>query len=183
MHHNQMILIILANTALCFAQFGAEKIDQKRGKIPLRHSLIPGTKEKFLHWEDYYSSTYGDLLGMPLVIYGFYQLIPHLSSYELISFGPLCIVSNIFYLAPRLLSVRRISWGEPAIGKISLGGYVHSFYFALLLSMLMMCFYGALTHKITSPTTWMVVLGISIWGAFFMADIRSGHFKDSKQES
>jgi len=176
MNWTNFVVIAVLNTFLCLMQLVAEKIDKKTGKIAPRHSLIPGTKQKFLYWEDFYTQIYGDLLGLVWIINGFYSMVPILTNYELLAFGPLSVVSYIIFIVPRLSKDHKPSWGEPEIGKISLGGHVHSFYFSLTLAMAITCVYGMITGKMTGIIFWTTLTGGLVWTISCIADILTGNF-------
>lgn len=75
MNWSILFLIIVLNSLFCFIQYLVEKFEEKTEKIPLRHSIIPGTNQKFLYWEDFYTQTYGDFLGLVWIANGFAHLI------------------------------------------------------------------------------------------------------------
>lgn len=177
------IVIFIANALLCLVQLCAEKIDENSGKIAPRHSLIPGTKQRFLYWEDFYTQTYGDFLGLVWIVNGFYSIIPTLTNYGLLAFGLLCIISYITFIVPRLAKNHKPSWGEPIIGKISFGGRIHSIYFSLTLAMAIMCIYEITTGKITGIILWTTLAGGLIWALSCVADILAGHFDALKKDA
>ena len=177
------MVIAIINTVFCLMQLLAEKIDKNRGKIAPRHSFIPSTKQEFLYWEDYFTQTYGDFLGLVWIVNGFYSIISTLTNYELLAFVLLSLVSYIGFLIPRLAKNHKPSWGEPIIGKISLGGRIHSVYFSLTLAMAMMCIYGMATRKITGIIFWTTLAGGLIWTISAIADLLTGHFDAFKKDA
>lgn len=174
---NWKIFFVFAvvNTGLCLLQLMFQKIETKKKKIPTRHSLLPGTNQKFLCYEDYYTP-YGDIFGLVWIMNGFYTMVPLLSNYELLAFGPLCAVSAISYVAPRLSTSHKPTWGEPTPGKISTGGYIHMFYYAIQLAMGIMCVYGAIVQKMTGIVLITSLMGGLIWAASCIADLVTGKY-------
>jgi hypothetical protein len=171
---------VLVNTVLCLLQLLAEKVEQKMGRMPKRHSIIPGSKQKFLCWEDYYCQTYGDILGLVWVMIGFYSMIIKLTNYEWLMFGVLCLISFIIFLVPRIKKDKRPTWGE-SNGKISIGGYIHSVYFSLSLAMTVMCLYGMLIGKLIGVYVVLVLGGVLIWSVSCLIDLLVGNFAPLKK--
>lgn len=175
-----IIIPVLVNTVLCLPQLLAEKVEQKMGRMPRRHSIILGAKQKFLCWEDYYCQTYGDLLGLVWVMVVFFSIITKLTNYEWLSFGILCLVSFVIFLVPRIKKDKRPTWGE-SDGKISIGGYIHGVYFSLTLAMTIICLYGMVVGKLNLMDIVFVIVGIVIWIIACLMDVLVGNFAPLKK--
>lgn len=176
----EILIPVLVNTVLCLLQLLAEKVEQKMGRMPQRHSIILGAKQKFLCWEDYYCQTYGDLLGLVWVMVGFYSMTTKLTNYEWLTFGILCLISFVIFLVPRIKKDKRPTWGE-SNGKISIGGYIHGVYFSLSLAMTVMCLYGMLIGKLIGADIFLVLGGIIIWSVSCLMDVKVGNFAPLKK--
>jgi len=169
---------LMTNTALCLLQFLAEKIDVRRGKIAARHSLIPGTKQKFLYWEDFYMQTYGDFLGLVWVMNGFAQLLAagKIDSLMWLVFSFFAVLGILATLKSCLAKDHKPDWGYPEAGKASLGGLSHLPYFGLQSGMGIVCLIKAFTGDLTGLALVMSVSGGVIISAMAVLDRKTGHF-------
>ncbi|MHB8904050.1 MAG: hypothetical protein ACYC40_03030, partial [Patescibacteria group bacterium] len=127
MNTTVLFFVIIINTALCFMQYLCQRIDIGRNKIASRHSTIPGTNQRFLHWQDFYMQTYGDLLGLVWLMNGFANLLMSGKIYatDWIIFSVVMIFAISATLKVCLANNHKPDWGYPSIGKISLGGISH----------------------------------------------------------
>jgi len=183
MNWTTLCFALAVNTVLCLLQFLFQERDKNRGTIAPRHSKIPGTEQKFLYWQDFYTQAYGDLFGLPFVMNCFLVIFPSLNNWEMLAFAILCILSAIAFFVPRLAKDHKPSWGEPTIGKISSGGYVHSFYFSLLSAMTIVCLWAMVTGKINNDAIILsTIVGIGIWTVTCIMDIVSGNFASLKNQ-
>lgn len=180
---NWMIFLtaMAVNLLLCLLQSYLQEKDVKRGLIAPRHSLIPGTNQKFLHWQDFYTQVYGDIMGLPFVMNGFMMIFPALTRWELLAFALSGLLSMVAFFVPRLAKDHKPSWGEPTAGHISTGGYVHSFYFSLLSAMAIICLWVMINGGMTKPIFVSTLVGMVIWALTCILDIATGHFEPLKK--
>ncbi len=178
MNWNVFLIVLVINTALCLLQLLAERIDVARGTIPSRHSLIPGTSQKFLYWEDFYMQTYGDLLGLVWVMNGFAQLLVagKISYFMWFVFALFAILGAYMALKSCLSKEHKPDWGYPEIGKISLGGISHVPYFGIQLAMGVVCLIKAFTGDLNGLPLITTIGGVVIIIAMAIMDWKSGHF-------
>ncbi|MFA6513716.1 MAG: hypothetical protein WCT50_00295 [Patescibacteria group bacterium] len=176
--------VAIVNTTLCLMQFLFQTVDKRRRKISPRHSLIPGTKQKFLYWEDFYTQTYGDFLGLVWVMNGF----AHLLINEKID-GPLWIIfifvlfiCSMVVTAVCLASDHKPDWGFPKIGMISLGGASHIPYFSLNAAMIIICLFHAVIGTLSGMLLITTATGVAILMMTAIADVQAGHFDPLNKE-
>ncbi len=176
------LVVVLLNTALCLLQYGAERIDRKRGKIAKRHSIVPGANNKFLYWEDYYTQTYGDLLCLVWVMNGFAHLLitGRISATQWLIFFIVKIIAITIFLYLNLKPGHKVDWGWPTEGKISLGGFSHLPYFGGLSAMSVICLINIISGELNGLLLYSTLIGGLSYIVTIMADIKSGHFKNKK---
>lgn len=178
MNWSVFVWALIINTALCLLQFLAEKIDVAKGRIPARHSLIPGTEQKFLYWEDFYMQTYGDFLGLIWVMNGFAQLLAagKINNLMWLIFAFFVILGIFLTLKSCLAKDHKPDWGYPEAGKASWGGISHLPYFGIQSGMGMVCLIKAFTGDliglslITTIGGGMIIIIAAVW------DKKAGHF-------
>jgi|GEM_PF-940942 len=168
------------NTIMCLLQFFIQEVEKGDGKLPRRHSIIPGTDQKFLYWQDFYTQTYGDLIGLMLVLNGFLHIFNRLRNAEIFIFAVIGLIAMIAFFAPRLSKNHKPSWGEPRAGQISFGGFVHSFYSSLLSAMSCLCLWSIITGRMAGVLLWLTLVGGIIWVVALIMDTISGNFDPLK---
>lgn len=182
MNWNVFLLVLIINTTLCLLQFLAEKIDKANRKISDRHSVIPGTNQKFLYWEDFYMQTYGDLLGLVWVMNSFVQLLVNgkVNNLMWLIFAGFAILGVYLTLKTCLAKNHKPDWGYPAVGKISLGGISHLPYFGIQLGMAAVCFIKIFSGELFGLPLLTTLGGGIIIVIMAFLDWQAGHF-DSLQ--
>lgn len=177
-------LVVVINTAMCLLQYGAQQIDMARGKIPARHSIIPGTKQKFLYWQDFYMQTYGDFLGLVWVMNAFAHLfIAESINWWMWAIFVIVFMFSCFMVLKSCLTVdHKPDWGYPEYGVASFGGLIHVPYFALNAAMGVVCIISMITGQLRGPVMWMALFGGVVILAMTIADKKSGHFDPLEKE-
>jgi hypothetical protein len=175
---------VIINTVLCLMQFMFQTLDRKRRKIAARNSIIPGTKQRFLYWQDFYTQTYGDFLGLVWVMNGF----AHLLINEKMD-GPLWIIFMlVFFIAGMVVPIvclandHKPDWGFPKIGVISLGGISHLPYFSLNAAMTIICLFHAVTGTLSGILLITTVIGGAVIIIAAIVDLNAGHFDPLNKE-
>jgi len=176
------LLTIISNTAICSTQPICNWIDITRGKVMLPGTWIPGTDQRFLGWNDFHTQTWGDLVGLALILVGFAHLINNglitkdqllvmilLTGVAMIGFFLMCIGPN-----------HKPDWGYPEIGKISLGGLSHLPYFGAMTAIAIMCVYHIIIGNLRGPLMWIALAGGAIYIASFITDLKAGNFDPIK---
>lgn len=182
MNWSLFVVVVILNTFLCVSQFIIEQIDRKRGAIKPRHSVISGTRKKFLYWEDFYAQTYGDFFGLVFVMNGFAHLfINGISSWEWLVFIVVSIASVAVFVYMNLQDSHKPDWGYPAKGKISLGGIIHLPYFGALSGMSVICLINIINGGIEGILLYTTISGMAIYLITVVLDIKSGHFDSLKK--
>jgi hypothetical protein len=178
------LVVILLNTKLCLGQFVAQKIDKKNKRIPQRHSIISGTEQKFLYWEDFYTQTYGDILGLTWIMNTFAHLLVNekIGWHLWIVFIAVLFTTTIAFLSTHLNHDRKPDWGFPKNGNISLGGISHLSYFSLNSGMATICLLEMLRGELSGILLWTALSGLLIWILSAMADYYAGHFDKPKKK-
>lgn len=176
--------VVITNTALCLLQFMFQTVDKRRRKIAPRHSLIPGTKQKFLYWEDFYTQTYGHFLGLVWVMNGFAHLLINgkIDGPLWIIFVFVFFISSMVVTAVCLASDHKPDWGFPKIGMISLGGASHIPYFSLNAAMTIICLFHAVTGTLSGALLLTTAIGGAILIITAIADLHAGHFDPLNKE-
>ena len=151
--------------------------------LPLRGSLIPGTCQKFLHLQDFYTMVWGDLFGVPLIAAVFFRLVTtgQVTAWQWVAFWGLAIVSPAIFLKMCLAENHKPDWGFPEAGKISLGGILHLPYFGAGIAMAALCLWHLATGNLYGTTLWVGLTGGGIYLSCFAADIISGNFDPIKR--
>ncbi len=175
-----LIVIVLFNMLYCLAQYMAQRFDRLNGRIPERGSIIPSTKQSFLYWQDFYAQTFGDFLGLPGIIYGYYSVvINHPIHWLLFLFIAMMVAAS--FAASCLSSEHKPDWGFPGNGRISVGGVVHLFYFGTLGAMGVSCIVFIISGFLTGWTLGITLIGGGIWLIAGALDIKAGHFEKLKK--
>lgn len=179
---NLFVMAVLLNSSLCIMQYMFQGIDRIRGIIPPHRSKIPGTKQFFLQWEDFYTQTYGDFLGLIWVMFVFLHLLVdgHFEYWLLAVFFAVFMVTVLFFLKSCRAKDHKPDWGFPTIGRISLGGFSHLPYLGLNAAMVVICIIKSITGELNGLLFWTFVIGAGFWCLTFVADLSSGHFDKLK---
>jgi len=165
------VAAIMANLAWILVMFVAQQLDKS---LPPRNSIIPGTHQKFIYVQDFWTMTWGDIVGVSLIWVAFFHVVVNW-------FGPYCwvffwLVSLIvawYFMQMCLSTNHKPDWGYPEIGKISMSGYLHLPYFGCSVVAGVWCL-----GLFTVPGIVLVIYltGLAIYGLCFLLEIRSGNF-------
>ncbi len=187
MNWNWQIFFVVAiiNTTLCLGQLAAQRIDQGAKRLPNRYSIIPGTEQKFLYWQDFYSQTYGDFLGLIWVMNTFaHLLINERIIWPLwIIFIAVLFIATVVFLNTHLNNERKPDWGFPKNSRISLGGISHLPYFSLNSGMTAICLLEMLRGQVSGIFFWTTLSGLLVWLLSVITDYHAGHFDKPKKKS
>lgn len=183
MNWNLFVFAVILNTILCIIQYFVQQHDLKKGKISPRHSLIPGTSQKFLYWQDFYTQTYGDFLGLVWVMNAFIHLAVAGEIGILSWIAVLVITVAVALKAAKMFTSdeHKPDWGYPKAGVISLGGMSHLPYLGLNVGMIFILILKIFTGDLTGILLWTALAGGAIWIASFIADMKTGHFDPLQQ--
>lgn len=178
MNWDYFILVFVVNSSLCLFQYLIQEIDFLRKKIPPRNSIIPGTSQKFLYWQDFYNQTYGDFLGLIWIMNGFVQLVisGQISDTDWFIFIITAVISILIFLFINLQKNHKPDWGYPSEGKVSWGGLSHLPYFGLLFGMSVICLIKIINGEVKTLLLLTILGGFTIYAITTILDIKSGHF-------
>ncbi len=178
-----VIGIYLCNFVYLCLMFLGQCLDKR---IPPRGSIIPGTNQKIMHMQDWYTLTWGDIVAVPLILSGFAHVAINKNIHPA-EWAILIIASNVigvYFLGAICLSdTHRPDAGTYDIGKQSLHGYIHVPYFGICVAIAAAAIYHRLiTGELNGPALYLGLLGGAIYIASFLADLFSGHFAPLKLE-
>jgi len=173
-----IVFAVFAVNILCMtAMLAAQQIDET---LPPRHSLIPGTNQKFLHIQDFWTMTWGDGACVPLIINGFVYLV--MQDIANLWWGlPIMVVSALAFLKMCLGKNHKPDYGFPSVGKISFAGVLHLFYFGAGVGAFVVCVWGVITGDLTGVAFWVFVAGVVFYAGCFLVEIKSGNFDPLKR--
>ena len=148
--------------------------------LPARNSVIPATSQKFLYIQDFWTMTWGDAVGVPLIVNAFV----HLAVKDITNVWwclPVSLASALIFLKMCLGKNHKPDYGFPDIGKISLAGILHLFYFGAGIGASVMCVWNLCTGELTGWVLCVALAGGVFYIACFFAEIRSGNFDPLKK--
>ena len=151
--------------------------------LPPRGSIFPGTRQRFLHAEDYWVLTYGDFLALPLIANSFAHLVAggFVSNCQWSLFAAIVAADSIGWLVMFLGKDHRSDWCYPGIGRVSLAGMWHCLYHGLCVAMAFLSLWGAFTGNLCGPVHYLFWVGIVSYIALFVVDTRVGNFDPLKK--
>lgn len=169
------LVVCVVNTLCMVLMLLTQSLDKG---LPPRGSLILGTNQKFLYIQDFWTMTYGDLFGVPLIFNAFVHLV--VQDIANLWWGLLvALVSTLAFLKMCLGKNHKPDYGFPNIGKISLAGIMHLFYFGAGMGAAIMCLWGVfVTGSLPwlSPVTWVFLGGGVLYIGCFVVEMKSGNF-------
>jgi len=173
-------IVVVANLVCFGAMFVAQQIDKS---LPLRHSLIPGTKQKFLYMQDWYTMAYGDIVAVPLIVNAFVHLAiaGYIGIVQWIMAIALAIVLTIVGIKSCLGPDHKPDQGFPVAGKISLQGAIHMPYFGIGWSMGVISLGHVFFGHVTGPVLWLGIFGGVFYLICLVAEFKSGNFDPLKR--
>ena len=175
-----LAVVVVANLFWIGVMFAAQEFDKT---LPLSYSFIPGTNQRFLHMQDFYTMTYGDLFGVPLINNAFLHLIVmgHLETWHWLAFVLLAIVSSSIFVVMCFGPNHKPDMGFPQIGKISWIGLLHLPYLGVGVASAMLCLWFILAGDLRGPVLYLGLAGGAIYIASFVAETKSGNFDPLKR--
>lgn len=159
--------------ALCMGVILLAQVLDK--SLPPRHSLIPGTNQKFLYIEDFWTMTYGDFLAIPCIVNAYAHLVAEDATNPW--WGVLIMgVGALAFLVMCLGKKHKPDYGFPDIGKISYAGVLHLFYFGAGVAASIISVWHIFTGDLTGTPLWVGLCGGVIYMICFFRDIIDGNF-------
>jgi len=179
------LIAIATNTLLCLTQFLFEQRDRIKGVIEPKHSIIPGSdNQKILYWEDFYTQTYGDFLGLSLIMNCFAQLLANgqLGLNDILILTIFGISGMSLFILNKLSPKSKPDWGKTLDGKLTTGAISHFPYFALLFGMSAVCVFNMAPGKVVGLNLVALIIGGIIYGVTVLLDFTSGNFSPLKKK-
>ena len=185
-------LIFVSVAVFNFLCIGAILVAQALDKsLPPRNSAIPGTRQdpddpksppqKFLYIQDFWTMTWGDGIGVLLIVNAFV----HLAVKDITNLWwglPIVLISGLGFLKMCLGKGHKPDYGFPDIGKVSLAGILHLFYFGAGIAASVICVWNLITGDLRGPVMWVSLAGGAFYIICFVLEVRSGNF-DPLQKS
>ncbi len=174
-----LAVVLAINTVGVISILLAQDTD---ANLPVRHSLIPGTNQKFLYIQDFWTMTWGDLYGVPLFVNAFVHLVKREIIYLWWAI-PIGAVVTLGFLVMCLGKNHKPDYGFPATGKISLAGKLHLFYFGMGWGAGLVALWSLFVTG-DSPLdiiAWVGLAGAGFYLACFGAEFASGNFDQLKK--
>jgi hypothetical protein len=165
------LIAVFCNLFWILLMFLAQQFDKN---LPERHSIIPGTNQKFLHMQDFWTFAWGDAVGVSFI----WAAFSHLAVYNFalrhwIIFSFLAIFFMAEFAIVCLNKNHKPDVGYPDIGKISWNGILHLPYFGFGASAAVFCVW-----LIAFPGRILLIFlaGVAIYFVFFCLEVKSGNF-------
>jgi len=177
-----LAVVFVANLFWVGVMFAAQQLDKS---LPPRHSLIPGTNQKFLYMQDWYTMKYGDVVAVPLIVNAFVHLVAlgYISGVQWAITFMLSLLLTIIGIKSCLGPGHKPDQGFPEAGKISLQGKLHMPYFGIGWSMGLVSFYHLVIGHVSGPVLWLGLFGAVFYIAMLGMEFKSGNFDSLKKES
>lgn len=172
------VLVVVAN-AFCIAGMRLAQASDKG--LPQRNSLIPGTRQKFLYIQDFWTMTYGDWFGIPLIVNAYAHLMVR-DIYNLWWGLPIMVVGLVLFARMCLGKTHKPDYGFPDIGKISLAGILHLIYFGVGIAAALMSAWGIWQGTLRGPVKWAAMAGGAFYGLCITLEFGSGNFNPLKRD-
>lgn len=175
-----LAVAVLVNLAWISVMFVAQQADKS---LPARNSIISGTNQKFLHMQDFWTMTWGDLVGVALINTAFLHLAVNgfLGVWRWIAFAVLVIGFSVQFAKMCLSQGHKPDMGFPDIGKISLIGKIHLPYYATGMAAGAFCILAIFTGDLRGPVLYVGLGGAAVYALCFVAEIKSGNFDPLKR--
>lgn len=177
--------VVFTNSLYVVFMYWLQAMDKS---LPPRGSYIPGTKQPFLYVQDFHSCTWGDLIGLPLIMNAFVHLvaggyITNHAGWQQIQwaiFVLIVIVDGLGFLLMCLGKGHKPDQGFPEIGKVSWHGLSHLPYHGVGVAMSVFSIYHAVIGNLRGPVLYVALLGAVIYIASFVTDMKVGNFDPLK---
>jgi hypothetical protein len=146
------------------------------GNIPKRLSLIPHTNQKFLHNQDFWTMTLGDIVAVPLILNAFFHVAPEsLWSWWVVI--PLGLALTAVFILAGLGKGHKPDASFPSIGRASVMGMVHAPYFGFGWAMALFCLWQICWGELRGPVMWIGLTGGALYIATIVLDWLWGNFE------
>lgn len=172
--------VFIVNSVWIGAMFVAQELDLS---LPPWRTKIPGTNQKFLHIQDFWTMTLGDNIGVPLINTAFAHLAAYgyLGAWHWVAFGVLVIAFMVQFAKMCMGPNHKPDMGFPAAGKISWVGIIHLPYYGTGMAAGAFCVWFIWTEVLRGPVLYVGLAGAVVYTLSFIAEIKSGNFDPLKR--
>jgi len=159
-------IMFLFNSVICIIQFVLQQMDSINGRIPLRHSLAPAGR-KFLYLQDFYTQTYGNLIGGALIVNAFTHLVIRDQ-----------ILNTEWYLFAFIIALfTYLHLTKNCVERKSYRALIKLIYSSFMAGMSVVVFIHMVNGQIYGILLWITILGGLIYLVSYILDIIAGHYK------
>jgi hypothetical protein len=147
----------------------------RAGRIPARRKWNPEHPDgSFLYLQDWYSGSFGDLLGLSCLAWAFGANLKYWTTGLLLSafVMSLAITISLHYFWKR----GRPNSGYPARGEISISGKAHLLYSFIHISIALSLFFGILSGDAGTTILIPTLCGVVLYGISLLCDVHMGKF-------
>ena len=175
------VSVVIANFLCIGVMLLAQALDKS---LPTRNSIIPGTNQKFLYIQDFWTMVYGDMFGVSLITTAFVHLAvnEYVNLWQWITLVTITVVSAIGFMKMCLGKDHKPDYGFPEIGKISTAGVLHLPYFGVGIAVSAVTTWNLVAANLwKEPTMWVGLAGGAWYITCFILEIKSGNFDPLKR--
>jgi predicted small integral membrane protein len=175
-----LVFVAIFNSAWIGLMFFAQQLDKS---LPPRLSIIPGTNQKFLYIQDFWTMTVGDFIGVALINTAFAHLAVNgcLGVWHWLIFSVLVAVLAIQFGRMCMSQDHKPDYGFPDIGNISSAGILHLPYFGNGVAAGAFCLWFIITGDLRGPVMYIGLGGGALYALCIVAEIKSGNFDPLKR--
>lgn len=175
-----LAVVVLLNLAWIGVMFAAQQTDKS---LPPRHSIIPGTNQKFLYMQDFWTMTWGDLVGVAMINTAFAHLAMngYFGMWHWITFAALVFAFSAQLAKVGMNQGHKPDMGFPEIGKISWIGILHLPYYGIGVAAGIFCAWFIFTGDLHGLVLYVGLHGAVFYALCFIAEVQSGNFDPLKR--
>lgn len=174
------VVALLVNWFVMGLMFLLQQCDRN---MPERHSIIPGTRQKFLYFQDFWTMTWGDAVGVGLIQVAFWHLA--YSSFNTLlwpGYGLAVFAFMVQFARMCLSDNHKPDMGFPEIGEISAIGKLHLLYYGMSMAAGLSCVIAIVSGHLRGIPLWIGLAGGAFYALCFVLEIKSGNFDPLKLE-
>jgi len=175
-----MLIPFLAAVGLNVLIFVVLRISQSANpNLPERGSDIPGTIQPFLYVQDYWTMTWGNLIGLTLVDASFFRMLATglVSGVEWIVLVAVAIVCALVFGKMNSRDEYKNDYAFPRPGEASGSAVVMLINFGVHVAIALLVVWNLFAHSLAgTPVMWFAAIGAVIYAACFAIDAMSGNF-------
>jgi len=173
-----LLVVFAANAGYMAFMYFLQAVDWS---LPPRHSVIPGTAQKFIYMQDFHTCSWGDFFAIPLIANAFVLLAMGGYFREWLVFSIIVVADGAGFWKMCLGKDHKPDQGYPKAGKISWNGFSHLPYHGVGVAMSLFTIWHAFAGELRGPVLYLALAGGVIYIASFITDIKSGNFDPLKR--